>query len=235
MCRCSFDQAQQIVGTTNAVFASALPSPPAAPRGGARETRREARSRRLGARSRRAWPRKNAGLVSGSLAMDDLIVSTGVSFRALALPGFMDNILRNIESIRQLGTFSWPILPTLKLPHCATLDIAAVASKLLLDRSWSGRDDLPILGPEDLSFDELAQIVSDVLQRPVRYQQISIAAFKSNLLQHGASEAIAQGMIDMFDAKNQGLDNGVRRSAETNSPTSFRAFCEQVLKPLALA
>jgi hypothetical protein len=31
----------------------------------------------------------NAGLVSGSLAMDDLIASTGVSYRALTMPSFM--------------------------------------------------------------------------------------------------------------------------------------------------
>jgi hypothetical protein len=40
----------------------------------------------------RGWP-GNAGYVSASLAMDDMIASTGVSYRALAMPSFMDNIL----------------------------------------------------------------------------------------------------------------------------------------------
>src|ERR1700733_13298679 len=38
----------------------------------------------------RGWP-KPAGLVSASVAMDDLIASTGVAFRALTMPSFMDN------------------------------------------------------------------------------------------------------------------------------------------------
>lgn len=42
-----------------------------------------------------------AGLVSGSLAMDDLIASTGVSYRALAMPSFMDNMLRSVETDRK--------------------------------------------------------------------------------------------------------------------------------------
>jgi uncharacterized protein YbjT (DUF2867 family) len=34
---------------------------------------------------------KNAGFVTASLAMDDLIASTGVSYRALTMPSFMDS------------------------------------------------------------------------------------------------------------------------------------------------
>src|SRR5213078_2575390 len=37
---------------------------------------------------------EKAGLVSASLAMDDLIASTGVSYRALTMPSFMENVLR---------------------------------------------------------------------------------------------------------------------------------------------
>ena len=39
----------------------------------------------------------NAGLVTASLAMDDLIAGSGVSYRALALPSFMDNLLGQAE------------------------------------------------------------------------------------------------------------------------------------------
>ena len=86
----------------------------------------------------RGWP-KNAGLVSASLAMDDLIASTGVSYRALTMPSFMDNILRQVEAIKNQGLFFSPISGDRKLPTCATRDIASVAAKLLLDPSWSGQ------------------------------------------------------------------------------------------------
>jgi uncharacterized protein YbjT (DUF2867 family) len=45
----------------------------------------------------------HAGLVTASLAMDDLIASSGVSYRALTMPSFMDNLLRQVESIRNPG------------------------------------------------------------------------------------------------------------------------------------
>jgi uncharacterized protein YbjT (DUF2867 family) len=58
----------------------------------------------------------------------------------------------------------------LKQPTCATRDIAAVVARLLLDHSWSGVASYPVLGPEDLSFNNMAQIMSEVLGKPVRFQ-----------------------------------------------------------------
>jgi len=181
----------------------------------------------------RGWP-KNAGLVSASLAMDDLIASTGVSYRALTMPSFMDNILRQVEAIRNQGMFFSPISGDRKLPTCATRDIAAVAAKLLLDPSWSGQGSVPILGPEDLSFNDMAKIMSEVLGKPVRFQQIPFEAFKARLTASGMSEAMAQGTLDMMVAKNEGLDNAEPRTPQSITPTSFRKWCEEVLKPAVL-
>jgi uncharacterized protein YbjT (DUF2867 family) len=178
---------------------------------------------------------RNAGLVTASLAMDDLIASTRVSYRALTMPSFMDNILRQIEPIKSRGMFFWPISGDRKLPTCATRDIAAVAAKLLLDPSWSGHGSVPVLGPEDLSFNDMAQIMSEVLGKPVRFQQISLEAFKARLIEQGVSAAMAQGVVAMMAAKNEGLDNAEPRTPQSTSPTSFRQWCEEVLKPAVLS
>jgi uncharacterized protein YbjT (DUF2867 family) len=177
---------------------------------------------------------KNAGLVTASLAMDDLIASTGVSYRALTMPSFMDNILRQVEAIKTQGMLVSPISADRKLPTCATRDIAAVAARLLLDSSWSGQDHVAVLGPEDLSFNDTAQIMSEVLGKPVRFQQIPGAAFKARLTGFGVSEAMAQATLDMMVAKNAGLDNAEPRTAQSTSPTSLRQWCEDVLKPAVL-
>ncbi|WP_327100251.1 NAD(P)H-binding protein [Nocardia vinacea] len=173
----------------------------------------------------------NAGLVTASLAMDDLIASTGVSYRALAMPSFMDNLLRQVEVIKTQGIFFAPLSPDLKRPTCATRDIAAVAAELLLDDSWSGYDSVPVLGPEDLSNNDMAQIMSEVLGRPIRFQQVSGEAYKTTMLESGMSEAMAQGMYDMLEAKENGLDNAEPRTPQSTTPTTFRQWCEEVLTP----
>src|ERR1700761_4586 len=181
----------------------------------------------------RGWP-KPAGLVSASVAMDDLIASTGVAFRTLTMPSFMDNFLRQIEPIKNQGMFFSPMSGDLKTPTCATRDIAAVAAKLLLNLSWSGSGSVPVLGPEDLSLNEMAQIISEALGRPVRFQQIPLESFKASLIESGASESMATGMVEMMVAKNEGLDNMEPRTAESTTPTTFRQWCEEVLKPAVL-
>lgn len=45
---------------------------------------------------------------------------------------------------------------------------------------------------------------------------------------------MAQATLDMALAKNAGLDNAEPRTPEASTPTSFRSWCEVVLKPAVL-
>lgn len=173
----------------------------------------------------------NAGHVTASLAMDDMIVATGVPYRALANPSFMDNLLRQVDAIGNQGVFYSPLRADLKVPLCATRDIADVATGLLLDTSWTGACSVAVLGPEDLSGNDMARIMSEVLDRSVRCQVVSDEAFTAPLLAHGMSEAMARAMLDMMRAKDNGLDNAEERTPENTTPTSFRQWCEEVLRP----
>ncbi len=174
-----------------------------------------------------------AGNITASLAMDDLIASTGVDFRALAMPGFMDNMLRQVGPIAQQGLFFDITAPDLKVPVVATRDIAAVAARLLLDDSWTGQAEVPVLGPEDLSNDDLAVTMSDVLGRTVRYQRIPARSLHERMVASGASEGMAQAMVDMLTARDNGLLFGVTRTPRhaVDTPTTFRQWCEETLKP----
>ncbi|NEA32745.1 NAD(P)H-binding protein [Streptomyces sp. SID13031] len=173
----------------------------------------------------------SAGLVTASLAMDDLIGSTGVAYRALANPSFMDNLLRQLTSIRDNGVFTDTVAGDRRAPAASTSDIAAVAAGLLIDRSWTGTGTVPVLGPEDLSANDMARIMSDVLGRPVRYEREPLDALAARLTSFGLSDAFVGGMVDMMRAKDEGLDDGIARTPQTSTPTTFRQWCEQVLKP----
>jgi uncharacterized protein YbjT (DUF2867 family) len=173
----------------------------------------------------------HAGIVTASLKMDDLIASTGVSYRAVTNPSFMDNLLRQVELIKNQGMFSLPISGDLKQPSACTRDIAAIAAKLLLDQTWNGVGSAPVLGPEDLSYNDMARIMSEVLGKPIRFQQSSVESLKARMMDAGMSEAMAQGFVDMWTAYNEGLDTAEPRTPQSTTPTSFRQWCEEVLKP----
>ncbi|MFF2554159.1 NAD(P)H-binding protein [Nocardia sp. NPDC058058] len=176
-----------------------------------------------------------AGHVTASLAMDDLIASTGVAYRALANPSFMDNLLWQAISIRDAGVFTGTTPDDFAAPMVATRDIAAAATRLLVDRSWSGTGEVALLGPQDLSPNDMAHTLSEVFGREIRYERESLADFRATLTARGASDAIATAFVDMMRAKNEGLDNAVPRTDATTTPTSFREWCELVLAPVVQA
>ncbi len=176
-----------------------------------------------------------AGLVTASLAMDDLIATGGVPYRALTLPSFMDNVLRQVPVLRSQGKYFGPSDPDRKMPTVAIRDIAAAAARLLLDDTWTGAGEAPVLGPEDLSITDEVRIMSEVLGFPVAYVRTSADSFKAQFLQRGTSESTAQAMVDMYTAKDAGLDAFVSRTPANASPTTFREWCEQVLKPAVQA
>lgn len=175
-----------------------------------------------------------AGHISASHAMEDLFRSTGAHIRALALPTFMDNILRQAASIRD-GVVSGTLPADHSMPWIATRDIAARAAEYLLDHTWTGQDTIDVLGAEDLSYRDIAEILTDVLGTPIRYQSGDRAAVKAFLINRGFSEPMAQSAIDMDLAGERGINSATPRTAEKTTPTTFREFAEEAIKPAVAA
>ena len=173
----------------------------------------------------------SAGLLTVALRMDDLLAGVAAAHRALAMPSFMDNMMMQLQSIRERGMFFGPVDGELKAPTCATRDIAAAAARLLTDRSWSGQGTVPVLGPNDLSPNEMAATMSGVLGKPIRYQQVPFEAFEAQLRGQGMSDAFVRGFVAMMRAKAEGVDTAQPRTPEGTTPTTFRQWCEEELKP----
>lgn len=180
-----------------------------------------------------AWADK-AGLVTASTHMDDLLGSSAAALRALAMPSFMENFMRQVGAIKEKSLMSGTIDADRKVPWTSTRDLAAVAARFLSDSGWTGNEEIPVLGPDVLSLSEIAKIVSEVAGRQVRYQQTTFEALKQQFLGRGATESFAQGYVDMYRAKNEGMDNTALSKTAERTPTSFRTWCEQNLKPALL-
>jgi uncharacterized protein YbjT (DUF2867 family) len=168
---------------------------------------------------------------SFSTTIEDTMADTGSDYRALWCAGFMENLLGQIEPLRRYGTFSLAARPDVKAPLVAARDIAATASRLLLDRSWRGRGGVAVMGPEDLSYNDMAQIMSEVLGKPIRFRQISDDAFMTGFVQAGGSRSVAQWLVEMRADSETNPHGSVARTAENTTPFSFREWCEAVLKP----
>jgi uncharacterized protein YbjT (DUF2867 family) len=174
---------------------------------------------------------RNAGPISALHAMEEMIESTGVEFRALRNGNFMENLLWQVEPIKHQGMFFYPLGGDVAMPTCAARDISASAVKLLRDRTWTGQGGLAVHGPVDLSCNEMARTMTTVLGKPVRFQEVPPPGYEASLMQHGASEAFAQSLVGMFAQVGRGIYGAEPRTPETTTPTTFEQWCNQVLKP----
>ncbi|WP_405758890.1 NAD(P)H-binding protein [Streptomyces sp. NBC_01420] len=174
---------------------------------------------------------KHAGQLSAAFAMDELIESTGVGYRALAMPFFMENLLHQAGALRTEGVLSVLAAPDRALPLVATRDIAAEAARLLADGSWAGQETVPLIGPDSLTPAGMAQVLSEVLDRPVRFERPDGEEYRATLTRYGMHEAWAQGLLDMAAAQEDGIYDPEWRTLDTPAPTGFRQWCREVLIP----
>ncbi|MEU0336486.1 NAD(P)H-binding protein [Streptomyces sp. NPDC006193] len=178
---------------------------------------------------------ENAGQISASLAMDDAVRATGVHHRALCPPFLMENLLHQAAAIRDRGEISLAAYGDRVLRTCTTRDVGAVAARLLLDGTWTGQDDVPLVGPDALTPQGMARVVSEVLGRPVGFRRLGSAEYRAELLRHGASESWARGLVDLASATaEQGFYGIAAPETPGAAPTSFRRWCEEVLRPVVL-
>jgi uncharacterized protein YbjT (DUF2867 family) len=177
------------------------------------------------------WPRR-AGLLSAAFAMDAELERSGAAYRALSMPFYMENLDRNLDTIREQGMFSLPYAPDRPLAMIATRDIAQTAGALLTDRSWTRQENLPVFGPDRLTPNQMAEVMSEVLGRPVTYHQTSHKDFVSRMAARGASEQSIRDMTEMHDAQNEGLYEA-DWAAATPTATDFRTWFEEAVRPTA--
>lgn len=177
---------------------------------------------------------KPAGLLSAAFAMDAELERAGAAYRALSMPFYMENLDRQLETIREHGVFALTYTADRPLAMIATRDIAQIAAELLTDRSWTGQENRPVFGPDHLTPNGMAQVMSDVLNRPVTYQRTSIEDFTSRMAARGASEQAIQDMVEMNLAQDEGLYD-TDWAAATPTDSDFRTWLQAALSPAANA
>jgi uncharacterized protein YbjT (DUF2867 family) len=141
----------------------------------------------------------------GRRAIEAAIAASGCPFVFLESRVFMDNMIRswNKPSIVTKGIFAYPANPGLKISWISLDDVAAFMVEAL------ERDDLPsgryrIGGPEALTGDEVAAVLSRVVGKPIRFQSLSPDEFASamSLLITGSAEvqplSIYAGMASFY-------------------------------------
>ncbi|MDQ1095812.1 MULTISPECIES: NmrA family NAD(P)-binding protein [Chryseobacterium] len=173
-----------------------------------------------------------AGLITALHRGEDIISQSEASVRALRCPVFFETLLYQIASLKKAGIFSLPIDGNHKSPQIAVKDIASKAVELLIDKTWTGVEGCAIHGPADISYNEIAQLMSELTGKPIRFQQVSKEDYIQTLLgQHHTSEAFAISLTEMLTAIGNGLYDTEPRTESTTTPTTIKEWMIENLVP----
>ncbi len=173
------------------------------------------------------------GPINGLHDVEGLLDEAATHITHLRPGFFFENLLWQLDSIRNAGKFFLPISGTRRYPMIATRDIGRVASARLASRGWIGHFVGELHGPADLSFDEVAGVLSQTLDRTVEFVKCDREQAHQAMLDNGMSENAAQLMLEMYDAVENGrLQTIEPRSTKTTTPTTLTEFARDVMLPL---
>lgn len=162
--------------------------------------------------------------------MDELIEQTGIVYRALRMPFFMENLVGQADAMKAPGAFYLPNDVDRTLLTVATRDIASAATSELLDESCADQRSVPVIGPDNLRPRQMAQTVSDVVGWQVRAEHMPAHEYRTTMTGYGLTRGFVQGLINMATAQGDGIYD--RDAAEANrTTTSFKQCCRDTLIP----
>ena len=146
---------------------------------------------------------------------------------------FMENTLAQADIIKNFGMLAGPVRADLPLPLIATHDIGEFAADALLELNFKGQQTREILGPRDVSYDEIAKIVGKAIGKPaLAYVQLPNEQVIQAMTSMGMSKNLASLICEMSDALNNGYMKALEdRSAKNATPTAFDKFVAEVFVP----
>jgi uncharacterized protein YbjT (DUF2867 family) len=155
----------------------------------------------------------------------------GLNVLALRSAFYMDNLLANLPLIRTQKINGSAIRSDVKFPMIATRDVAREAAKRLVRRDFTGHQAKLLLGPEDVSMREATATMGSLLGLPeLPYVAFPPDDMKGALVGAGMSEEAASLLVDMQLSLNEGGQfDGVRRTAETTTPTRLEEYLKVAL------
>jgi uncharacterized protein YbjT (DUF2867 family) len=146
---------------------------------------------------------------------------------------FMENHLHAIAVIRDQGVNGSAVRADVEVPMIATRDIAAHAAGVIASWSHRGKGVHELLGPRDYDMAAATRILGQAIGRPdLRYVQFPEGGVRQALVAMGMSASVAEAMVEMNRAFNQGLVRPTApRTARSTTPTTLEQFATEVFAP----
>lgn len=152
------------------------------------------------------------------------IEASGLGFTMLRPNLFMQEMLRFAGSIASEGRFSLPCGAG-EVSIVDARDVAAVAVRALTEDGHERRI-YDLTGPEPLSFDAMADAISEATGRRVAYVHVPPEFARKQMLADGVPRWLAEDMLVLFASIREGYGGGVSDTVPRVAGEKPRTFVE---------
>ncbi|MGI9541668.1 MAG: SDR family oxidoreductase [Cyclobacteriaceae bacterium] len=162
---------------------------------------------------------------------EEQIRTSGINHTFLHPQSFMQNFFQYIPSIQGQNAIYAPMKES-RIPMIDARDIGMVAAKILSEDGHEGKT-YTLTGPEPISYQQIAELFTEQLGRPIEYVDIPMEAAEKAMLDMGMPNWLVSDLI----ALNQGSVN--QGTVEANQAvkqitgieaTSFSQFLQDHLE-----
>jgi uncharacterized protein YbjT (DUF2867 family) len=175
-----------------------------------------------------AEKRHGAGEIDGLARTEELLDATGASVLHLRCGFFFTNLSMDPAALEDgVLRVTWPV--DAPMPWVDPRDVGDVAAARLLATEWSGRQVQAVHGPEDLSYAQVAAIVSGATGRPLRAEQIPDDEMRDALRAAGLGDAQVEGILGMSIGLREGFEPEDPRTILTTTPTTLASWAHENL------
>jgi uncharacterized protein YbjT (DUF2867 family) len=164
----------------------------------------------------------------------DLAGLDGVNVLFLRPAYFMDNIHPQAELIKAMGFVGSPVAGDIAMPVVHTRDIAKRAAARMADLDFSGHTHEYILGPRDISYNEITAVLGKAIGRDdLNYVQFPPDQAVVGLQHFGFSGNSAKLLVELAEGINSGVvQEDCERTASNTTETTLEEFAQEFARTI---
>jgi uncharacterized protein YbjT (DUF2867 family) len=157
----------------------------------------------------------------------------GLNVLHIRAADFMENLLVYIQPVRTMGVLPGGSPGDMPFSWIATKDVGNYAAGRLSARDFSGTNAQELVGPRDITLEEVASIIGKSIGKPtLGYMQVPFMMLEPAMVQIGMHKKTAALIIEMIKANNAGMRAvSEPRSPKNTTSTTLESFAEEVFAP----
>lgn len=163
------------------------------------------------------------------MRMEEAVFESGLDFTILQPCAYMQNVLQYWPSIINEGIYAVPYATKSRISIVDLEDIAEVA-RIVLTQPGHLHAVYELAGPQPLSQDEVAQVISRVLKRPVAAEALDRSQWSKKMEASGMNDATRFTLLKMFEYyERHGLigNPNILNCLLNRSAGTFESFVER--------